>query len=78
MAGMLDDQNLNGEEVPTDRSFAAGLLIGVVFGAGIALLLAPERGSRTRRELKRRLRRRRPTLRERLERAAERARDRLS
>ena len=37
--------------------FAAGLLIGALLGAGIALLYAPDRGSRTRQEIRRRLRR---------------------
>jgi hypothetical protein len=36
--------------------FAAGLLIGALLGASLALLYAPERGSRTRHELRRRLR----------------------
>ncbi|MBA2457671.1 MAG: YtxH domain-containing protein [Gemmatimonadales bacterium] len=58
--------------------FTAGLILGAVLGAGLALLFAPERGSRTRRNLKRRLRRGRPGLRGRIERAAERARGRLS
>ena len=37
--------------------FAAGLVCGVVLGAGFALLFAPERGDRTRRHLRRRLER---------------------
>lgn len=37
--------------------FAAGMVAGVLLGAGIALLLAPDRGSRTRRRLSRRLQR---------------------
>jgi gas vesicle protein len=39
------------------RSFAAGLLIGALVGAGIALLLAPQSGEETRRALARRARR---------------------
>jgi gas vesicle protein len=37
--------------------FGAGLLCGIVLGAGLALLFAPERGDRTRRRLRRRLQR---------------------
>jgi len=37
--------------------FAAGLAIGVVFGAGVALMLAPRSGAGTRRALARRGRR---------------------
>jgi gas vesicle protein len=39
------------------RTFAAGLLIGALVGAGIALLLAPQSGEETRRLLTRRARR---------------------
>ena len=45
----------------TDRSgsalFAAGVALGVVVGAGVALLLAPQAGTDTRRALARRSRR---------------------
>jgi gas vesicle protein len=79
---LLDDELFEDNGGMSPRGFAAGLLLGAVLGAGIALLLAPDRGSRTRRELTRRLRRRRPGLRGRLElvaeRAARRARERLS
>ena len=34
-------------------SFLAGLVLGVAVGAGVALVLAPETGQRTRRRLKR-------------------------
>ena len=37
--------------------FAAGLACGVVLGAGLALLFAPQRGDHTRRRLQRRLER---------------------
>ena len=37
--------------------FAAGLFVGALLGAGIALIFAPERGDRTRRRLRRRLER---------------------
>ena len=39
------------------RTFAAGLLIGALVGAGIALLVAPTSGEETRRMLSRRARR---------------------
>jgi len=39
------------------RTFAAGLLIGGLIGAGIALLVAPQSGEETRRSLARRARR---------------------
>ena len=32
-------------------NFVSGLVLGAVIGAGIALLMAPEKGSRTRRRL---------------------------
>lgn len=34
-------------------NFAAGLLLGTVIGAGVALLMAPEPGRKTRRRIKR-------------------------
>jgi gas vesicle protein len=39
------------------RTFAAGLLIGALIGAGVALLVAPQSGAETRRTLARRARR---------------------
>ena len=39
------------------RTFVAGLLIGALVGAGIALLVAPSSGQETRRMLSRRARR---------------------
>jgi gas vesicle protein len=36
--------------------FVAGIVFGVFLGAGLALLLAPERGGKTRRRLKNRMR----------------------
>ena len=39
------------------RTFAAGLLIGALVGAGIALLVAPSSGEETRRLISRRARR---------------------
>ncbi len=76
---MVDDPTFDGDEDGLGGGqFAAGLILGAVVGAGLALLFAPERGSRTRRNLKRRLGRGRSGLRGRIERAAERARGRLS
>ncbi len=39
------------------RTFAAGLIIGALIGAGVALLIAPQSGEETRRFLRRRARR---------------------
>lgn len=74
---MADEDDLDGLNGLVEREthrFAVGLLIGVFVGAGLALLLAPASGSRTRQALKRGLRRGRPGLRERLERVRERLR----
>jgi hypothetical protein len=54
---MLDEL---AEDVPAPRgglTFLAGFVVGALVGAGTALLLAPESGSRARRRLGRRLRR---------------------
>jgi gas vesicle protein len=75
---LLDDELFEDDGDLSPRGFAAGLLLGAVLGAGLALLFAPDQMRRTRRELTRRLRRRRPGLRGRLELVAERARQRLS
>ena len=39
------------------RTFGAGLILGALVGAGLALLLAPQSGAETRRDLARRARR---------------------
>ena len=39
------------------RTFAAGLMIGALLGAGVALLFAPQSGEETRRVISRRARR---------------------
>ncbi|MDQ3426269.1 MAG: YtxH domain-containing protein, partial [Gemmatimonadota bacterium] len=57
--------------------FAAGMVAGVLLGAGLALLLAPNRGSRTRRRLSRRLQRLRENAAEGLDRAGTRSRRQL-
>lgn len=51
------------------RTFAAGLLIGALVGAGIALLVAPQSGEETRRTIARRARRLAADARERYEEA---------
>ena len=62
-----EDQPSGGRR--TAGGFAAGLAIGVLLGAGIALLYAPNRGSRTRDALRRRLQRLREDASDELERA---------
>lgn len=79
---MTDEDVLEGGVAQPDQGdgpgatagFAAGLVVGVVLGAGIALLFAPERGSRTRSQLSRRLRRLREDAADELERAGGRTR----
>ncbi len=66
----MDGENLNGR----GRSFAAGLIIGGLVGAGLALLLAPQAGEDTRRGLARRARRLAGDARDRYEEAKERVR----
>ena len=72
---LLDEEGSEGQGPA--GGFAAGLVVGVLFGAGIALLYAPERGSRTRSQLGRRLRRLRDEAGEELERAGGRTRRNL-
>ena len=49
--------------------FAVGILLGVLLGAGVALLYAPDSGDRTRRHLKRGIRRLRDEAEDGLDRA---------
>ncbi|MFQ5702615.1 MAG: YtxH domain-containing protein [Gemmatimonadales bacterium] len=55
----LDDEDLDVEEIDElegyagARGFAAGLILGLLVGAGVALLVAPERGETVRRRLSR-------------------------
>jgi gas vesicle protein len=57
--------------------FAAGLLLGVVLGAGVALLFAPDRGQKTRGRLRQRMRSLGEDAREGIERAGSRTRKEL-
>lgn len=66
----MEGENGNGR----GRSFAAGLIIGGLVGAGLALLLAPQAGEDTRRGLARRARRLAGDARDRYEEAKERVR----
>jgi gas vesicle protein len=56
------------------RTFAAGLILGALVGAGLALLLAPQSGAETRRGLARRARQLSGDARDRYEEARERVR----
>ena len=57
--------------------FAMGVVFGALLGAGLALLYAPDRGDKTRRDLKRRLNRLREDAEDGLGRASDRARNEL-
>lgn len=82
----LEDEELDAEELAelqeVDRSggvigFIGGLMLGAVIGAGIALLVAPERGEVTRRRLRARLDDLRDDAREHLEELRDEAGDQL-
>jgi gas vesicle protein len=51
------ESGVHAEERVGSAGFAAGLVVGALLGASIALLFAPERGDRTRRAVRRRLER---------------------
>jgi gas vesicle protein len=57
--------------------FSAGLLLGVIIGAACALLVAPERGEKTRDRLRRRVRSLSEDAREGIDRAGNRTRKEL-
>lgn len=57
--------------------FTAGILLGVIIGASIAILFAPERGEKTRGRLRRRVRSLSDDAREGLDRAGNRTRKEL-
>jgi gas vesicle protein len=73
-----DEKEYPGEAGPGLGGFAAGIVFGVVLGAGLALLFAPERGETTRRELRRRLARLREDAETGLERAGKQTRRELA
>jgi hypothetical protein len=52
----FEEELEEGVGVASGLTFLAGLVLGALLGAGAALLFAPERGSVTRRRLRRRLR----------------------
>jgi len=57
--------------------FVAGILVGAVLGAGLALLLAPDRGEKTRGRLRRRMHSLREDAREGIDKAGSLTRDEL-
>jgi YtxH-like protein len=57
--------------------FAMGMVFGALLGAAFALLYAPDKGEKTRRQLKRRIQRLREEAAEGLDRAGERGRKEL-
>jgi gas vesicle protein len=58
-------------------AFAAGLLLGIALGAGLALLFAPERGDKTRGRLRKRMQSLGEDAREGIDRAGSRTREEL-
>lgn len=57
---LLEDDDEDVEEITEEGSsgllgFAAGLLVGLIVGAGVAILAAPERGDVVRRRIRRRV-----------------------
>jgi gas vesicle protein len=66
------------EESDGGGSFAAGLLVGALVGAGLALLFAPEKGETMRRKLGKKARRVSESAREVVEDAAEEVRDEVA
>jgi gas vesicle protein len=57
--------------------FVAGLLLGIMLGAGVALLFAPDQGERTRGRLRKRIRSIKDDAREGIDRAGSRTRKEL-
>lgn len=53
---METDIDLENGREESPGAFIAGMVLGAVLGAGVALMLAPEPGTRTRRRLGRRVR----------------------
>jgi gas vesicle protein len=76
----LDESSREIEATDSSRGaagFAGGLLLGIVLGAGIALLFAPEQGQKTRGRLRKRMRSLGEDAREGLERAGSHTRKEL-
>ena len=67
----------DGTRARRPTGFTAGILLGVIIGASIALLFAPERGEKTRGRLRRRVRSLGDEAREGLDRAGNRTRKEL-
>jgi len=82
--GMSEESPQGDKNTPGSASarglsgFAAGVLFGAVLGAGLALLLAPQRRDSTRRRLRKRLARLRERAEEGLDRAGKRSRRELA
>lgn len=53
-AGEDEDTTMEDPQHSGSRTFVAGLLIGALVGAGVALLFAPQSGADTRRVIRRR------------------------
>jgi gas vesicle protein len=68
LAPEAESQN-HAEEAVGPAGFAAGLIVGALVGASVALLFAPDRGDRTRRAVRRKLQELRAEAAEGLERA---------
>ena len=87
MGGYMGEQDVVGEDAAEDSverrggsgngGLVAGFVIGAIFGAGVALLLAPDSGQETRRHLRRRVRAMRKDAARGLEQAEAHARRRL-
>jgi gas vesicle protein len=76
----LDESSREIEATDTSKAptgFAGGLLLGLVLGAGLALLFAPDRGQKTRGRLRQRMRSLGEGAREGIERAGSRTRKEL-
>lgn len=77
---MLDEPSEETETAPSPRAvggFVAGLLLGVLLGAGVALLYAPDEGEKTRGRLRKRMNSLTDDAREGLDRAGSRTRKEL-
>lgn len=73
--GDVDDGTVEKDRGGTSgiAGFAVGVVLGALLGAGFALLYAPDRGEKTRRQLKRRIKHLRDEAEDGLDRAGARA-----